>query len=154
MEMPAPGEQHKVLERLVGVWEGEETLYPSPWDPDGGTAAGRYEARMGLDGFFLIVDNEQRRGGRVNYRGHGVFGWDARGQCYTMYWFDSVGLDPAGPAIGSWDGTALVFEHEHHLAHSRHTFTIAGDQFRLLLENSASGTDWRPFLEGTYHRVG
>jgi len=76
MEMPKPQDQHKKLEMLAGTWTGEEKLYPSPWDPKGGTATSRVEARIGLGGFFLISDYEEKREGKVAYQGHGVYGWD------------------------------------------------------------------------------
>ena len=41
MEMPTPGAAHFKLERLVGLWMGEERVHPSPWDPKGGDAVGR-----------------------------------------------------------------------------------------------------------------
>ena len=87
MTMPKVTEQHKKLAALAGKWEGEEKIYPSPWDPKGGSAVGRLEARMDLDGFFLITDYVEERGGQVHYRGHGVYGWDAGAGRYTMHWF-------------------------------------------------------------------
>jgi hypothetical protein len=77
MEMPTPDEHHEKLSVLAGSWVGEETMYPSPWDPAGGGARGFIEARMDLHGMFLVSDYRQERGGAVTYRGHGVYGWDA-----------------------------------------------------------------------------
>jgi uncharacterized protein DUF1579 len=155
-EMPVPGPPHERLAQLVGEWSGEEVLHPSQWDPDGGTAAGRYSFRMGLDGFYLLADAEQERAGSVNYRGHGVFGWDARGRCYTMRWFDSTGIDPGQPALGSWEDAGLTLVHETtYLGSSRYTFAVADGRLRVRIENSADGGSgtWRTFLEGTYTRV-
>ncbi len=154
MDMPKPTAEHERLSRLAGLWVGEETLHPTRWDPDGGTATGRFEARMALDGFFLVADYEELRGGTVNLRAHAVYGWDARGRCYTMHWFDSVGIDPQAPGIGSWEGDVLTFEHQAHLGHSRYTYTLGDGEYHLRIENSAAGIDWTPFLDGTYRRVG
>ena len=64
---------------------------------------------MGLDGFFLISDYTETRGGRVSYRGHGVYGWDPQDQCYTMHWFDGMGSIPKAWAKGKWEGNVLMF---------------------------------------------
>src|SRR4029079_8031956 len=94
MEIPKHTESHRRLERLAGDWMGEELLFPSPWDPKGGPAISRLTAHMGLDGFFLVTDYVQERDGRISYRGHGLYGWDAQQGVYTMHWFDSMGSGP------------------------------------------------------------
>jgi putative addiction module component (TIGR02574 family) len=83
MEIPKAGSQHERLRALVGSWKGDEKMYPSPWDSQGGTAKGFTEARFDLDGMFVIADYRQERNGKVTYRGHGVFGWDAKQSAYT-----------------------------------------------------------------------
>lgn len=94
MEMPKPADAHRKLERVVGRWTGEEKLFPSPWDPKGGTASSRVENRLALDGFAIVQDYEQERNGKICFRGHGVLRWEAQQQCYEMYWFDSMGMPP------------------------------------------------------------
>ncbi len=66
MEMPTPSAGHRKLEKIAGLWEGEEKMYPSPWDPKGGTATGRIKSRVAVDGFALINDYEQERDGEIN----------------------------------------------------------------------------------------
>ena len=61
MEMPKPSLGHILLEKLVGSWEGEETLHPSQWDPVGGVVIGRNRHQISLGGFALIADYEQER---------------------------------------------------------------------------------------------
>jgi|GEM_PF-3960233 len=77
MQMPKPTDAHRKLEKLAGSWHGEEQISPSPLDPVGGKAFGRLTNRLALDGFVVLQDYEQERDGVVNFRGHGVFGWDA-----------------------------------------------------------------------------
>ena len=103
MEMPKPTPQHQRLRGLVGSWKGDEKMHPSPWDPKGGTAKGFFESRLDLDGMFVISEYRQERDGKVTYRGYGVFGWDSKQNAYTMYWFDSMGTDPGGPARVTFD---------------------------------------------------
>ncbi|MFQ5479560.1 MAG: hypothetical protein ACE5E4_13205, partial [Candidatus Binatia bacterium] len=65
MHMPGPSPGHKRLELLSGNWEGEETMHPSQWDPEGGVAVGRNHNSLSLSGFALISDYEQERDGAV-----------------------------------------------------------------------------------------
>ena len=52
------------LTALAGSWSGPEKLYPSPWGP-GGQATGRMNARLSVDGFFLLQDYEEEKDGSV-----------------------------------------------------------------------------------------
>ncbi len=154
MEMPKPSDRHRKLEALAGTWIGEETMFPSPWDPKGGTAVGRTHARMDLDGFFLLSDYTQERDGQVGYRGHGVFGWNPKAQRYSMHWFDGMGGIPPEAAHGTWEGDTLSFQHSTAMGHSRYTWILDGkDRQRFRLENSPDGERWATFLEATYRRA-
>ena len=55
MEMPKPSPGHVLLAKLVGSWEGEETMHPSERDPKGGVAIGRNGQQLSLGGFVLIT---------------------------------------------------------------------------------------------------
>jgi hypothetical protein len=154
-EMPRPTIEHERLAALAGVWIGQERLLPSPFDAVGGKAIGRFTARLALDGFYLIADYEQERDGQVNFRGHGVYGWDQRGRCYTMHWFDSIGIEHDAPGLGSWEGDTLTLVHEtRHTGSSRYTYVVAPSTYHLRLEHSPDGKDWTTILEGRYERVG
>ncbi len=154
MQMPEVTEHHRKLEAMVGEWIGAETIHPSPWDPNSGASEGRFTTRVGLDGFFVIADYEQRRDGKVSFEGHGVYGYDDKRQRYTMHWFDTMGADPGAPTLGTWTGDTLCFEHQHHMGHSRYTYQFDGtDKFAFKLEMSQDGEHWNLFLEGAYTRV-
>jgi len=153
MDMPKPQEQHRKLQALAGSWSGEETIHPSPWDPKGGPAKGRIEARMELGGFFLITDYVEERGGQVGYRGHGVFGYDAAEKCYTMHWFDSMGSPCPAPARGVWEGDRLTFQQRSPMGHARYTYTLEGEgRYSFRIENSQDGERWTPMMDGRYTR--
>ena len=150
--MPKPGENHARLQRLAGKWVGEEKTYPSPWGP-GGTAVGRMEARIDVDGFFLIQDQTTEKAGKVSFRGHGVMGWDAAKNDYAWFWVDSMGQIPAAPSRGQWDGDRLVFESHHGGQHGRYTYEVVGPEgLRFKLEGSQDGKTWKTFMEATYRR--
>jgi len=153
MEMPRPQAEHEKLKALAGSFTGEETMHPSPWDPQGGTATATTESRMDMDGFYLVTNYVQSRGGQVTYRGHGVFGYDAREKCYLMWWFDSMGITSASPAKGKWEGDTLMFEHKTPMGHARYTYTLkSGGTYTFGIANSQDGKQWANFMDGTYKR--
>ena len=65
MEMPKPQPEHGKLSFLTGKWVGDEKILPSPWDPQGGPASSKVEARTDLDGFNVIMDYVETRNGQV-----------------------------------------------------------------------------------------
>jgi hypothetical protein len=147
-----PTEHHARLGRFVGRWRGEEQLSPSPWDPIGGVARGRFESRLDLGGFFLLVDYSQERPSSATFYGHGVYGWD--GEHYTMHWFDSDGRDPGAPNPGVWDGDTLTFERSGPTP-ARFVYTFVGpDAYRFTMSASLDGgATWTTYLDGTYTQV-
>ena len=152
MEMPKPTAAHRQLEKMVGRWTGEEKLFPSPWDPQGGTAIARLENRFALDGFAVVQDYEQERDGKINFRGHGVIRWDATQQCYEMYWFDSMGMPP-NVFRGNFDGEVLTLIGKDLQGHSRTVFDLnKKTQYTFRMEVSPDGNQWFTFMEGNYTR--
>jgi uncharacterized protein DUF1579 len=152
-EMPKPTEQHARLQALAGTWVCEEKLHPSPWDPKGGSALGRIESKIDLDGFYLLSNYVQERDGKVTYRGHGVYGYDPATNSYTMHWFDSMGFPCGDPARGKWEGNRLVFQSASPMGHGRFSYEFAADgKYNFTLENSQDGKQWATFMEGSYVR--
>ena len=154
MEMPKVDENHKKLEKaMAGKWVGEETIHPSPWDQKGGQAKGTMEVRTGLDGFWLIADYTQERDGKITYRGHSVFGWDPKTSKYSMYWFDTMGMDPRGAAYGRWEGDTLAFEMSHEMGHSRYIYRFTGENtYAFRIEHSQDQKSWKPFIDSRWTR--
>ena len=153
MEMPEPAAGHRELEKIAGHWEGEETMYPSPWDPKGGTALGRLNARIALNGFALISDYEQERDGKRTFTGHGVFSYDPKTDTYTLVWVDCMG---APPEIfkGSFEEGVLKLAHGGPGMHVRLTYDVSEpDCLRRSLEVSEDGREWKRFLEARSKRV-
>lgn len=153
MEMPKPQDEHRRLQVLAGSWVGEEKIYPSPWDPQGGTATAKVESRIDLDGFYLITDYVESRGGQVTYRGHGVHSYDRNERCYVMFWFDSIGEVVPAPSKGQWQGNKLIYAHKTSMGHSRYTYEFKGEgRYSFMIENSQDGQTWTPFMEAHYTR--
>ncbi len=152
MDMPKPGEAHQKLARLAGRWLGEETMFPSPWDPEGGTAQATTEARVALGGFGVVSDYEQRRGGQVTYSGHGVWMIDTQESGCLLHWFDSLGM---GLEVfrGDWDGDVLKVQSRNPMGHARLTYDLSEvDALKVSMETSEDGETWRPMFRGAYTR--
>ena len=150
MEMPKPAAAHRKLERVVGHWTGEEKLFPSPWDPKGGTAISRVENRPALDGFAVVQDYEQERNGKVTFRGHGVMRWEAQLQCYEMHWFDSMGMPP-NIFRGNFEDNVLTLTSKALQGHTRAIWDFRQDgRYTYRMEVSPDGSKWQTFIEGSY----
>lgn len=153
MGMPTVQDQHRKLHVLAGKWRGEEKIHPSPWDAKGGTALGKLEIRVDMDGFFVVSDYVQERGGQVSYRGHGVYGYDTQKGCYTLNWFDSMGSCQWEPARGAWEGNVLTFTQQNPMGHARYIYTFPDEKHHAFrIEHSQDGKQWSTFMEGTYTR--
>ncbi len=154
MEMPKVDANHEKLHAMVGQWEGEEIMHPSPWDPEGGKSIGKITAAMELGGFFLISNYEQIRGDVTTFRGHGVYGYDANEKKHTMHWFDTMGGDPGAPAMGVWDGDVMSFSNHHKFGYGRYTYEFKSDGvYTFKMEASQDGENWAPMMDSTYRRV-
>lgn len=152
MDMPKPSPQQKKLERLAGDWDGDEKVYPTPWDPAGGPARGRVKNVMAVDGFALVQEYEQERGGAVNFRGHAILHHDAAASEYVLVWIDNSGMG-LSTYRGTFEGDVLTMSSKQPMGQARATWTIEGkDTYRYLMEVSPDGAAWHPFLEGTYRR--
>src|SRR5207237_1045103 len=106
--------------------------------------------RLALDGFVVVQDYQQERNATVNFRGHGVFSWDAVGQCYVMHWWDSLGLPP-GEFRGTFQNNVLTLSNDDGPMQSRATFDLSKPgTYRFRMEVSQDGKEWYPFVEGEY----
>jgi Protein of unknown function (DUF1579) len=155
MEMPkVSSEMTRLTELFVGTWRGEETLYPSAWDPVGGPASGTWTVRAAVDGFCLLVDYDEERDGEVVYRGHGVHGWDVADASFRAYWFDNIGVMPQAGVRARLDGDRYTYTEASPTGHTRFTYAWADGTFAFTIERSPDGETWAPMHEGTYRRVG
>ncbi|HEU0034753.1 MAG TPA: DUF1579 family protein [Kofleriaceae bacterium] len=142
--------QARLTELFAGVWRGDETLYPSPWDPDGGPATATWTVTPAADGCMLLVDYVEERAGKPAYRGHGVHGYDTAEGCFVVYWFDSSGTMPKHGTRARLDGTRYTYETER----TRMTYEWTGDVFTFRIDVSPDGgATWAVMQDGRYTRV-
>ena len=153
MNMPVPSAGHRLLEKLSGAWEGEETMHPSQWDPGGGVAVGRNRNRVALGGFALISDYEQKREGLVTFTGHGVYTYSPDEDRITLHWFDSMGSPPE-LFVGGFDGDVLTLAHGGPGMHARLTYDLATPgTMGAMMEMSPDGAEWEVLFEAVYRRA-
>ena len=140
MEMPKASDGHRKLEKIAGRWEGEETMYPSPWDPKGGKAIGRINSRVALNGFAVINNYEQERDGAITFTGHGVFTYDPKADVYSLSWFDCMGV--------------LRMAHGGPGMHVRLAYDLSEPGSLLMsMEMSPDGTAWNRLFDGYLKRL-
>jgi len=152
MDMPKPTPGHEQLSRLAGNWMGEEKMYPSQWDPKGGTAVGKMNSRIDLSGFAMISDYVQERDGTVTFAGHSVMTFDPKEETYTLHWFDCLGTPPE-VFRGKLDGDTLVVSHGGPGMHARMTYGLGTPGVMTSkMEMSQDGAKWMTLFDGTYKK--
>lgn len=153
MEMPTPGEAHRVFELMAGKWEGDEKMYPQPWAAEGADGQAKIENRLALGGFVLVQDYVQHQHGRAVFEGHGVLSWDDGAKQYVMHWWDSMGMPP-NVFRGGMVGGVLVMTSDFPGGQGRSTwdFRDAGKytfRMEILGPNGAAS----PMMDGSYRRI-
>jgi hypothetical protein len=149
MEQPRPTEQHKKLERLSGKWSGEEKIQGSPHTTES-KATGTMTFRTDLGGLFTIWDYAEKAGSKTLLAGHGVLGWDAKQQHYTLHWFDTFGSPPGAPGTGQWENDTLTFHQE---GSGNTVFELADGGLVFKIEMDVDGKGMKPIIEGKYRRA-
>lgn len=152
MNMPQPGDGHRRLELLTGTWRGKETMHPSDWDPQGGTAEGVNTSRVALGGFAVINDYEQTKEGKTTYEGHGIYTYDANEDRYTLYWLDSIGSPPE-IFTGNFEGNVLTMVSRGERMQARLTYDMTNpDRMVSAMDMSADGKEWKRLFDAVYER--
>lgn len=153
-EMPDPEACRVALERILGDWEGQETLHPAPYNPLGGTAVGHSRNRLVLDGFAVIEDYEHLPRGQVSYRRHSVTSYDSSEKEYLRYQWDSMG-NSASAFRGRFDGDVLTMTYEEPGLTARQVMDYSDpERLVVLMQVSRQGTPFETILEAEYLRQG
>lgn len=94
---------------LVGLWEGDEHIFPAPWAPKGLIARGSVEIRSVMGDTALLAEHRREVDGVVRRRGLTLFIWDGFSGEVVQYGFVSGGTAPK-VFRGGWDGRLLKVE--------------------------------------------
>lgn len=86
MELPTPGPELDVLKADVGTWDVEIKAWAGPGEPT--VTKGKETSRM-LGGFWLLTDFEGNMFG-MEFKGHGMYSYDAEKKLYVGSWVDSL----------------------------------------------------------------
>jgi hypothetical protein len=152
-QMQQPSAEHKKLHVMEGIWTSKEMIHSSPWDPSGGPAKGRVQARVALDGLFVVSHYEQEKNGRVGYRGLGVYGYDPAQKKWSMQWFDNVTPTVSPPIFGTWEGDVLAFQMQDKNGHRRYVYTFVTDgEYAFRIDTSKDGATWATYLDAQFMR--
>ncbi len=100
MELASPGEEHKLLESLVGTWDTELKLWGQPGQ-DPMTATGTAVNTMILRGRFLLTESTGGEG-PMKSESLSITGFDRRHKKYSLVVFDTWGTYYV-MAAGSYD---------------------------------------------------
>lgn len=85
-ELPKPGPELDVLKADVGTWNVEIKTWSDAGEPT--VTRGKETNRM-LGGFWLLTDFQGNMMG-LEFKGHGVYGYDAEKKQYVGTWIDSL----------------------------------------------------------------
>ncbi|ASW04476.1 DUF1579 family protein [Rhizobium sp. 11515TR] len=150
----APTAAHLRLGAFAGTWEGEERVAASAWTKEG-TATAQLTAECLFGGFFVEQRYVQMRDGATSFEARNILGFDAAGQAYKLYQFDTVGFTPAAPASGEWIDDKLVLTKVSPRGQQRTLFQFENeDCYRMGVTFSPAGSDtWQEVVSGLYRRV-
>lgn len=152
-QMQQPTAEHKKLHAMEGTWTSKEMIHSSAWDPNGGPAKGRIQARVALDGLFVVSHYEQEKNGRVGYRGLGIYGYDPSQKKWSMQWFDNVTPTVPTPIPGTWEGDVLTFQMQGKNGHHRYVYTFVKDgEYAFRIDTSKDGAAWTTYLDAQFTR--
>ncbi len=139
-----------ILARGTGVWEGEESMAPAPWAPDGMTSVGRTVGRLILGGKGLAADYSQSVGGQVVMTGHTVIRYDETSNAFVMHLYTT---GAPSEMKGRRDGNALIFEGAGPGGPMRQTTRYGPTDMTVLSEGKDPDSgEWATMFEGSYRR--
>lgn len=125
-------------------------MFASPFSTHEQRRHGRTRNRASLGGLFLINDYEQMHDGKIDFHGHGVYGWDPATARYSMSWFDSGAYTGGQVCFGDWPGDTLRFERPGEV---RYEYQPAGaDQYEFRILVCQDGA-WLPMMTSTFRRA-
>lgn len=133
-----PETGHKRLEAMVGTWQTEMEVAPSPRGP-GGQVNGTEECAWFVD-LHLVCRSETKAGAGVLYSAIRLISYVPAMKTYAAYTVDSLGL--ATLALGQISGDIWTFVIEQPAAKSRLVLTMGTDRYTAVSEYSGPNGRW------------
>lgn len=107
MEVSAPGDQHKYLDRyFAGEWSTETHVWMEGPGSEPSVTQGTAESEWIMDGRFLRMESEGSMMDKP-MRGLGITGFDRFRKHYIMYWIDNMSTTMY-LATGNFDPSGMV----------------------------------------------
>ncbi|TVQ61824.1 MAG: DUF1579 domain-containing protein [Phycisphaerales bacterium] len=121
MRAASPGDKHKILAQLVGVWRGEGRMWMAP-GADPIPAKQKATFTLIMEGRFVQGEFEGDMGG-MTYVGMGLYGYDNVAQRFESTMIATMGTGMMrGEGSLSSDGSTIVWNYDYHCAmHGGHT---------------------------------
>lgn len=86
MQLPKPGPEFDVFKPEIGTWDVEIKTWAGPGEPT--VSKGKETNRM-LGGFWMLADFQGNMMG-LDFKGHGLYSYDAEKKRYVGTWVDSL----------------------------------------------------------------
>ncbi|TAK64059.1 MAG: DUF1579 domain-containing protein, partial [Bacteroidetes bacterium] len=103
-----PSAVREKLAFLVGNFTTETNMPASPMLPKDGTGKGSCEISWALDSMFLLIDDKSSNSVFGTFNQHGVLGYDAMNNQFTLSMFNNFGDRPSYK--GNFVGDTLIME--------------------------------------------
>ena len=97
-QLPKPGPEFDVFQSDIGTWDVEIKTWGGPGEPT--VTKGKETNRM-LGGFWMVVDFQGNMMG-MDFKGHGIYSYDADKKQYVGTWVDSMSPNKMD-MIGKYD---------------------------------------------------
>jgi hypothetical protein len=152
--MPAPGPEHRALERWVGTWKMEGVLQESPVTP-GGTVASTDTCRMFEGGFHLVCDSSGT-GPFGPMTGHTILTWDRHAEQYryvsiTNHVDSEIATGTRSGETWTWTSSTKIVDQT---IHSRLVVrAVSATEDAMVWEVSTDGQNWSPVMKATSRKV-
>ena len=153
--LPKPGPEFDVLKADVGTWDVEIKTWAGPGEPT--VSKGRETNRM-LGGYWLLTDFQGKMMG-LDFKGHGIYSYDAKKKRYVGVWVDSMSSNKMD-MVGSHDKDKNTVTYEGMAPGmdgrpAKHVLTTKykKDGTRVLTMHVQAGQKLTKFFEMTYTKA-
>ncbi|MBL9030832.1 MAG: DUF1579 domain-containing protein [Phycisphaerae bacterium] len=111
MASMTPGEHHKVLDVMLGTWEGDVKFWMAP-GTDPMTSRGTAKREWAMDGRFVIEHvDATSQDSDMRFKGMGIIGYNNVEKRYETAWIENMST-AITTSTGTYDPATKVFTYE------------------------------------------